>query len=210
MPDIAFQDELFSGQYTSLKTLDSLKFEMTSSEDSALAQLGRNIEQGLRELVDKNRVGLCQVYPNRIAEYFFFEDVKKVKKTTRAKDLGDRIQHDTRKVTQIRYWRHKHNLVGAEIHRPRDVYKKLPKEAQEIITATPDFLMPMVNIVSGDLVRKESEIIGEFINVHDNSRTEFKPVEVPVERRRRIRRSRRRDPALCIGPYVLFGWEGKL
>lgn len=183
-----------------------------------LSTLQKRFEQGvdkvlllvtcwLHLLVEHELVGLVEWTDYDVARYHYFvhdqrqETLKEERRQTvdvdESQPLGQQTTYATvrdRTVRTQRYLeRHVHHIVDAAVHDLETYPRRVPARVAEFLnTGVPDWLRPLLQIVSGEITTEE------IIRRKTNDQT---AVESTIES---VIKS---SPAVTIGNFALVGWS---
>lgn len=173
--------------------VDELHVHLNSALLSRCRQTSLTMVNTLDLLVDAEQVGLLQWFSDDVCRYTYYQN------TLEDRDLGikQRLDGSTEHVRE-RWHRHRritHDLMNATAHPfPGNDVRK-PPQVDTLLYSAPEFLRPFFSIVSGTQIFEETI---ERAHLSERINTETPPV---------FKEEVQWDPALCLGHYVLAGWD---
>ena len=160
-PLIAFPSEMAARP----EFLQDLQLEF----ESGLSRMISRMAYWLQMLVEQEFVGLTRWHSEDTATYHYFlhdderyekeVDRSSIQKVDESKPFGERITYTDRVTSEVRERsfteRHVHHIVEAKRWRLEDYSEVVPLRVKNFLDIVPDWLVPHLRIVSGDITMEE-------------------------------------------------------
>ena len=170
----------------------------------SLLALEAMVEHDMMGLIEWTDVTTCKIH---YFEHAIQQSISTTRHSTRTFDNVSQIIEErvrTRGRNNFAVIGHEHHLMNAEAHELGESRFPLPQRIHNLVHKIPDWLMPYVRVLEGDLILERV-----FRRDVATTRWEFEEVrrlEIVTDPRVSESAGYDADPAILLGPYVLTGW----